>query len=57
MAVITARDGASVPVAMEAGLGPPFIAKSSTRCEPKSFYNLAARLKVILHFKFYNFWL
>ena len=56
-AVRTARDRASETLAMRVGFGPPIIVKSSTRCGSKSFYNLEVRLKVTLHFKFYNFWL
>lgn len=36
---------------------PLLIVTSSPRYGSKSFYNLGVRLKVVLHFKSYNFWL
>lgn len=50
IAVITVRDQVSEIVAMGAAFGLPLTVKPSTRCGPKSFYNLDVRFEVTLHF-------
>ena len=58
IALTTARDWASVAVALGAGLEPPLRVKSSKHwVESKSFYSLEVRLNITVHFKFYSFWL